>query len=132
MLPREQETAVCESEVQPCNSADEVEQACGDRYRTHVSDLGLGCTKLAMQKQLRAWGYAVSEYICADWLRKYRLGIGGIHGGISSLAYMRTDLQRWYHVEGRKYLQLQQKFRAATGVWVHQSGDAATVACMGL
>ena len=121
LLPRQPKVAVRDSELQPINSSDELELVCGDRYRTHVWDLGLGCIGIAMQQQLRAWGYSVSKDICVDWLRKYRLGLGGIRGGISSLAHVRSDLQRWYHVEGLNYAQLQQKFRASTGIWVHKS-----------
>ena len=95
LLPRRPKVAVRQSELQPSNSCDELELACGDRYRTQVSDLGLGCVGSAMQQQLREWGYTVSKDICVDWLRQYRLRLGGIHGDISSLAHMRTDLQRF-------------------------------------
>ena len=54
----------------------EVEQACGERYRKQVSDLGMGHGKREMQKRLYVWGYDATKQACKDWLQRYRLGDG--------------------------------------------------------
>ena len=97
------------------------EAACGARYRSEVSDLGLGCTKLAMQQQLRTWGYAAALKACQEWLSRYRLGPRGVDGNNSIYVLSRQDLQRWYYVDGLRGADLQQKYLQEHGIWAYCS-----------
>ena len=42
----------------------ELEEACGHRYRAEVSDLGLGLGERDMRKRLSVWGYVASQQAC--------------------------------------------------------------------
>ena len=89
----------------------EVEQACGDRYRKQVSDLGMGHGEREMVKRLLVWGYAASQRSCRDWLHRYRLDDGAVDGTASLYALSRQDLQRWYLLEGLTPQGLQERYR---------------------
>ena len=95
----------------------ELEEACGHRYRTEVSDLGLGLGQRDMHKRLSVWGYVASQQACRDWLSRYRLGDGAVDGTDSLYALSRQDLQRWFHIDGLTPQQLQERYRKETGVY---------------
>ena len=98
-------------------SAAEIETACGQRYRTEVSDLGLGHAKQEMKNQLAEWGYDATVTSCWEWLRRWRLGNGAKDGNAALYALSRRDLQRWFYVEKLTKTALSERYRAETGVY---------------
>ena len=74
----------------------ELEKACGFRYRREVTDLGLGFNRTEMQQTLLSWGFQVSRTACDQWLKRYRIGEGGVDGSAALYLRSRQDLQRWY------------------------------------
>ena len=70
-----------------------IEDICGDRYRTEVSDLGVGIGWHEVQTKLKAWGYRVTIEACRQWLNRYRFGKLARDGNTFLLALSRQDLQ---------------------------------------
>ena len=100
------------------SDAQHIEQTCGSRYRTEVTDLGLGISQAHMTQRLLSWGYRASRPACEKWLAMYRLGAGVRDGNVAILALSRQDLQRWYYVEGiQDQRQLQLKYMEECGVY---------------
>ena len=78
-------SAVCDSPAVhvsniALHTAEDIENACGIRYRQEVSDKGLGLSRFEMQSLLLSWGFEASHNVCQVWLEKYRMGIAGVHG----------------------------------------------------
>ena len=106
-------------DLEKLEGATSIERAVGPRYRTEVSDLGLGLTQRDMLQRLRDWGYDASQMECRTWIQRYRLGDGSKDGNVALYALSRQDLQRWYHVDGMTRHQLVDKYRAETGIFAH-------------
>ena len=51
----------------------ELEEACGHRYRTEVSDLGLGHGQRDMRKRLSVWGCVANQFACRHPQRRRRM-----------------------------------------------------------
>ena len=62
------------------DTAEDIENSCGIRYRQEVSDKGLGLSRFEMQSLLLSWGFEASHNVCQVWLEKYLMGIAGVHG----------------------------------------------------
>jgi len=107
------------TEVIAVEGHQELEKACGFRYRREFTDLGLGFARSEMQQTLRLWGFEVSRTACDRWLKRYRLGEGGVDGSAALYLRSRQDLQRWYHVEGLTRSKLVDRYRAETGVFAN-------------
>ena len=105
----------------PLRGADAVEKACGPRYRSEVTDRGLGFGPLEMRRRLRAWGYDASREGCQEWLRLYRMGDGAQEGGAGVWAASRQQLLRWYHVEKLGPQALQDRYRQECGLYADRS-----------
>ena len=93
-----------------------LEELCGDRYRTEISDHGLGLGERDMQTSLRSWGFDASVHSCREWLKRYRLGGGGKDGNVATYVLAKQDLLRWHHVEQLSRTGLQQRYRLVHGV----------------
>lgn len=68
-------------ELQPLESLEAVERACGQRFRDEVCHFGLDRGKRAMRQKLLSWGCGASQEACRLWLDKYRLGVVSVDGG---------------------------------------------------
>ena len=107
-----------------CNSitsAAGIEEACGERYRREVSDLGLGLQYRDMREKLLSWGYSVGEEACRIWLARYRLASKAKDGNTAVYASAKEDLQYWFHVEKLSPAALQQRYLHEHGVYAHRS-----------
>ncbi len=98
-----------------------LEEACGERYRREVVDLGLGHGSEDMWRRLRVWGYDVSREACSNWLRSYRLSSSFKEGNCAMYALSRQDLRTWYYVDKLTPTQLQDKYRDEHGVFANRS-----------
>ena len=76
-----------------------VEEACGEKYRREVIELGLGLAQRDMQLRLRGWGYAVSREAYREWLRKSRLAGSATEGNCAVFELYRQDLRTWWYVD---------------------------------
>jgi len=104
------------------SDAHHIEQTCGDRYRTELTDLGLGMSSASMAQRLLSWGFRASGAACKKWLSTYRLGTETRDGNVAILALSRQDLQRWYYVEGiQNKTELQKKYIDECGVYYEAS-----------
>ena len=108
-------------EVKVVSPAKALEAECGDRYRSEVSDKGLGLQRDDMVKRLFDWGIEASTDTCEEWIRNYRRGDGAKDGNASVFELSRQDLRRWYHVDNLSSLQLQQKYQEVYGVRAHRN-----------
>ena len=118
-LPAAKRPAVAAS-VKPVSGAAELEELVGDRYRSTISDLGLGHGERDMCQNLLDWGYDASREACRTWISSYRIVAGGIYGNASVYTLSRQDLQRWYYVDKLTETQLQKKYLTEHGVYAHR------------
>ena len=93
-----------------------IEDTCGDKYRTEVSDLGLGIGWRDVKAKLLSWGYRVTVGASKAWLRRYRFGTLARDGNASLLSLSRQDLQRWFHVEQLGRTETARRYLAQTGI----------------
>ena len=108
---------------QSLDNALQIEETCGDRYRSEVTDIGLGVTKYDMKKRLLDLGYSAKAEACQQWLNKYRTGSDVKDGNVAILERSRQTLQRWYYVDGLRGSELQRRYQTETGYFV----DAANL-----
>ncbi len=104
---------------------DEIEAACGDRYRREVSALGFGISQREMVQVLFVWGFEVTREACANWLRRYRLQSAAKDGCNALYRLSLHDLQYWYHVEKLSPTELQQRYLEVCGVYAHRANLVA-------
>ncbi len=98
-----------------------LEEACGERYRREVVDLGLGFCRDDMRRRLRVWVYDVSREACWNWLRSYRLASSLKEGNCGVYALSRQDLRKWYYVDKLTPTRQQDKYRDEHGVFADRS-----------
>ena len=101
--------------------AQALEEACGERYRREVVDLGVGFGRDNMRMRLRVWGYDVSGEACRNWLRSYQPASSLKEGNCGVYALSRQDLRKWYYVDKLTPTRLQDKYRDEHGVFAHRN-----------
>ena len=98
-----------------------IEEACGERYRREVSDLGLGTTERDMRQRLKTWGYDSSREACWNWLQRYRVSSSAKDGCATLYQVYMHDLQHWYHVEQKSPSELQEALLQVHGIYANRA-----------
>ena len=110
----------CIEPRQTLESSTQIEECCGERYRAEVVKFGLGMTRAIMQIRLHGWGYDVKPNVCQLWLSQYKTK--SLRQATSTMLTTNLkSLQTWYHVDGLRGLELQQRLATETGLYYNAS-----------